>query len=51
MNNIGVGGGALAIYSTPLYIDNAANISFINNCTVVDGKWTGEAGYQGIHNL
>ena len=31
MNNTGIGGGALAIYSTPLYIDNAANISFINN--------------------
>ena len=31
INNTGENGGALALYSTPLYIDNTANVSFANN--------------------
>ena len=31
INNVGENGGALALYSTPLYIDNTANVSFANN--------------------
>ena len=31
INNTGENGGALALLSTPLYIDNTANVSFANN--------------------
>ena len=37
INNTGVGGGALALYSTTLYFTNIANVSFINNRAITVG--------------
>ena len=34
INNTGENGGALALLSTPLYIDNTANVSFSNNTAI-----------------
>ena len=37
INNTGIAGGALALYSTRLYFANTANISFINNRALTVG--------------
>ena len=31
VNNTGIRGGAMALYSSTIYLDNGLNISFINN--------------------
>lgn len=36
-NNVGYRGGALALYSTRLYIDNEAVMNFVNNSALVTG--------------